>query len=190
VRIAPIVEGQGDVASIPIIIRRVAFSLGVQDCAVLRPVRIPRDRLVREGELERAIERTARASPQPAAILVIFDADDAVPCRLGPELLRRALQARPDVRSAVVLATKEKEAWFLAAALSLAGHRGLGPDLVPPPDPEGIRGAKEWLSRAMGRPYSEIADEPALSAFFDLNAARTGSPSFDKFCREVERLLA
>jgi hypothetical protein len=84
----------------------------------------------------------------------------------------------------------EFEAWFLAAATSLAGQRGLRADLVPPPEPEAKRGAKEWLAanRTDGYAYSETTDQAALAAVFDLDQARRAD-SFDKCFRDVERLL-
>ena len=50
----------------------------------------------------------------------------------------------------VVVANREYEAWFLAAAGSLAGMSNLPDSLVAPEDPEDIRGAKEWISKKMG----------------------------------------
>ena len=90
----------------------------------------------------------------------------------------------------VVLAKKEFEAWFIAAAESLRGQCGLSQELVADPDPESIRGAKEWLSRQMprNRRYAETTDQPALTAIFDLQAARRAD-SFDKCYREIVRLL-
>jgi hypothetical protein len=72
----------------------------------------------------------------------------------------------------------------------LRGRRGLAHDLNPPPDPEAIRGAKEWLGDHMtsGRRYQETLDQPALTASFDLSAARAVD-SFDKCHREISRLL-
>lgn len=83
-------------------------------------------------------------------------------------------------------------AWFLASAPSLAGSRRLPSDLAAPDDPEGIRGAKEWLSEQMtpARPYKETVDQAALTSQLDLAMVRRKSPSFDKLWRDVERLLA
>lgn len=93
---------------------------------------------------------------------------------------------------AAVLPTREFEAWFLAAAPSLAGHQGFGTDLAAPSAPETIRGCKEWLSkrRPGGMPYKPRQHQPGLAAIFDLALARANAPSFAKFCRDVERLLA
>ena len=84
----------------------------------------------------------------------------------------------------------EFEAWFLAAAESLRGLRSLAPDLACPPDPEGVRGAKEWLTDHMTGPhaYSETLDQAPLTERFDFQAARRTN-SFDKCYRELERLL-
>ena len=90
---------------------------------------------------------------------------------------------------AVVMARREFEAWFLAAAGSLGGRRGLPGDVAAPPNPEDIRGAKEWLSqRIPSGAYSPAVDQASLAAVFDLELAR-GAPSFDKCYRDVVSLL-
>lgn len=188
--VACIVEGQGDVISIPIILRRIAEREAVFDLRVVGPFRVPRYTIVRPGELERAVERAARTLGGQGGILLVLDADDDLPCQLGPALARRAVGARSDLRTAVVIANREKEAWYLASIESLRGSRGIPEDLPVPPDPETIRAAKGWLARAMGRSYSEVTDQPALSARFDLDMARQGCRSFEKLWREVRRLLA
>jgi hypothetical protein len=100
------------------------------------------------------------------------------------------IKARSDIPVSVVLAKREFEAWFLVAAESLRGQRGLPADLTGPPDPEAIRGAKEWLEARMpqGHSYDESSAQPALTAVFDMNIARRAD-SFDKCHREVVRLL-
>lgn len=41
----------------------------------------------------------------------------------------------------------------------------------------------------MGKPYKETVDQAPLTSAFDLKMAREHSGSFDKFYREVSRLL-
>ena len=187
--VACIVEGQGDVISIPIVLRRIAEREGVFDLRIVGPFRVQRYAIVRPGELERAVERAARSVAGQGGILLVLDADDDLPCELGPSLASRAAAARGDVRTAIVIANREKEAWYVAAVASLRGERGISEDAAPPQDAEAIRGAKGWLARAMGRPYSELTDQPALSARFDLDLARERAPSFEKLWREARRLL-
>jgi hypothetical protein len=85
----------------------------------------------------------------------------------------------------------EFEAWFIAAAESLAGQCGLSTDLTSPANPEEIRGAKEWLSSKMHNPhgYIETQHQPSLTNVFDMNMARQKSPSFDKCFRDISRIL-
>lgn len=156
VSVACIVEGQGDVASIPIIVRRLAEREGVFDLRVTGPFRVQRYKIVRPGELERVVERAARSFDGPGGVLVVLDADDDLPCVLGPALAARAAEARSDVRSCVVLARREKEAWYAAAI----------------------------------RRYSEVTDQPAFAALFDLDQAGQAAPSFEKLRRALRSLVA
>lgn len=191
VRLSLIVEGHGDVQAVPILIRRMAAEIAPElGLELERPIRIGRHRLVRPGELERAAELAARRAGRRGGILVVVDADDSCPGELGPELLRRVRATRGDLPAFVVLAKKEFEAWFLAAARSLRGVRSLPRDLEPPKGPEEIRAAKEWLSTRMegSRSYRETRDQAPLAARMDLVAAR-GAPSFDKCWRDLEALL-
>jgi len=190
-RIASIVEGHGECEAVPLLIRRIAQTLDPALAVLVHPVlRVPGSRLTRQGEIERTIELAARKNAGQGAILVLLDCDDGCPAQDAPKLLERARAARADLPISVVLAKREYEAWFLAAATSLRGKRGLPLDLVVPPNPEDIRGAKEWLASQMpsGRGYSESADQPALTSVFDMHAAR-GADSFDKCYREIVRLL-
>lgn len=189
-----IVEGHGEVSSVPILIRRIADDRNPPATVqVPRPLRVPADRLRRSGELERYVELAARRVGMVGGVLVLLDADDDEDCpaHVGPELLARCVSRRGDVAMSVVLAKREFEAWFLAAAASIAGKRGLNSDLESPDHPEDVRGAKEWLSRHMrpGLPYSPTQDQPSLTAIFDLSAAQAASSSFAKFHRDIIRLL-
>jgi hypothetical protein len=189
-RIVAIVEGHGECKAVPVLIRRVAQTVDPALVLEIPHIRIPASKLVRNGEIERAVELAARKLGGLGGVLVLVDCDDGCPAVEGPALLARAKSAHSDLPIAVVLAKKEFEAWFLAAAVSLRGHRGLPSDLLPPADPEAIRGAKGWLTRHMpeGRIYSETEDQAALTAVFDIETARTAD-SFDKFFREIDRML-
>ena len=189
-RIACIVEGHGESASVPILIRRIAAHFDPRlEVEVPHPIRISRSRLLKPGELERAVEFAAMRAEEGGGILVILDSDDDCPAQLGPNLLARTHAARADMPTAVVLPNREFESWFLAAAQSLRGSRGLPEDVEPPFLPETIRGAKEWLNqRIRTGAYSANVDQASLTAVFDLELARR-APSFDKCYREVVRLL-
>lgn len=109
----------------------------------------------------------------------------------APLLLARATAARPDKQVSVILANREFEAWFLAAAPSLAGQFGFPAEFPRPQNPETPRDCKGLLTRARpkGQPYKETVDQAPLTSAFDLKMAREHSDSFDKFYREISRLL-
>ena len=187
-----IVEGHGDVQAVPVLLRRLQQEYDPQlYLDILRPFRAGRYKLMKPGELEAKIESLARRLRMPRAILILIDAEDDCPKELAPELLARARKARSDIPIGVVLAKREFEAWFLAAIESLSGRRGLRENLASVEHPESVGGAKECLTRNMSgsRSYSETLDQPALAAVFDIELARKRSDSFDKCCREVQRLF-
>jgi hypothetical protein len=193
VKIAAIVEGHGECEAVPILIRRIARDIDPGFVPnVLQPLRVSVNKLLKEGEIERSITFTARKLQGRGGIIVIVDCDwdNGCPAKDGPALLKRAKTARNDLPISVILAKKEFEAWFLAAAESLRGKKGLPNDLEPPEDPESIRGAKEWLSDRMppSKSYTETTDQPALTAEFDMNIARTAD-SFDKCYRDIRHML-
>ena len=193
VRIAAIVEGHGECEAVPILIRRIAETINPGFVPrVLPPLRVPASRLLKEGEMERSVDLAGRKLQGRGGIVIIVDCDweDGCPAEDGPVLLKRAVATRGDLPIAIILAKREFEAWFLAAAESLRGKYGLPNNLEPPPDPEGIRGAKEWLSDKMtlGRSYAETTDQPAFVTVFDMNAARRAD-SFDKCYRDIKSML-
>jgi len=185
------VEGKGEVKAVPVLLRRILDQRQAWHIKVACPFLVSRKKVVKPGELERAIEQTLRNRENVRAILVLLDADKDKPEELIPKLLQRCQKAT-SLPTAVVFARKEFEAWFLGAKESLRGLRGIRKDAVAPDDPETIQGAKERLSENMipGRGYIETDDQPAFAAVFDLEKAQARCRSFNKFLREVERLVA
>lgn len=184
--IACIVEGQGETDALPLLVRRV-LAERLPSLRVLPPIRQSRSRLIETGGLERALQLARLKLGGAGAVLVVIDADDDCPAELAPALIARAQAVLPGFHVSIVFAKREFEAWFLAAAYSLRGVRGLAVDLQPPADPEGIRGAKEWLDRHKRDGYSPTIDQAKLAAKMDLEQARA-APSFDKLVRELARI--
>ena len=190
VKIGCIVEGRGEVEAVPILIRRVAANLYPELSVVTHPIRVDRSKIVKVDNLEETIDVASRKVGRQGGIFIILDSDDDCPAKLGPGLLQEAIKIRKDLPIAVVLAKREFEAWFLAAAESLRGQRGLKNELQPPNNPEEIRGAKEWLTHQMesNKKYKETLHQPAFTARFDFEQARHAD-SFDKCYRDIVRLL-
>lgn len=182
------VEGHGEVEAIPLLVRRVAADLGRLVRTPLT-IRVPRSKLLREGELERTCDLVRRRLGIDTRVLVTFDADDDCHVELARLMRRRAHDAGTR-RVAVVVATRELEAWFLAGVESLRGRRGIRDDAEAPESVETYRDAKGRLARLMTRAYSEVTDPPAFAAALDFDAARRRARSFDKFLRDVTHLLS
>ena len=196
IQISCIVEGHGEVEAVPKLIHRVAenyYTTNLNPELVIvtpPPIRAKRNQVIKVGELEKKVELAAQKIKGQGAILIILDSDDACPAELGPALLDRATQVHSDLPIAVILATQEFEAWFLASAESLRGKRGLKNDIHSPSDPEAIRDAKKWLRQRMenNKKYRETIDQAAFAALFDIEQARQAD-SFDKCYRDIVRLL-
>ena len=178
--------------AVPVLLRRIAARVSPDVLVEFpRPIRVGRYKIVKAGELERAVELAARRAGAEGGILILLDAEDDCPAELGPKMSKRVTAVRPDHSVKIVFAKAEYEAWFLAAARSIAGRHGVADPVVAPPDPEAIRDAKGWLSKRMsaGQSYRPTRHQPALTAVFDLDSART-APSFDKLWRDVRTLLS
>jgi hypothetical protein len=190
-RIITVVEGHGEVDSVPVLIRRLLsryYPTGTWE--VPTPIRISRGKLLSsDTELTRVLSLAIAKAGDAGGVLFLFDSDDECAVALATNLLNKLhLGGRPQPVACVV-AQREYEAWLIAGAESLRGKRRLPENLSPPDDPQKIRGAKEWLGNRMSDgKYREALDQPALTAYLDIELARGRAPSLDKFCREVERI--
>lgn len=192
-RLAAVVEGHGEVEALPLLIRRIyeedTEALCFPEIKRSDVLRLPRSKMLKEGELEDSCELAARRVGPQGGVLIMLDADDDLPCQLAPQLLARV--ERRDVTMSVVLPEREFETWFLHAATSLAGSVGLPETLVAPARAGEIRGAKEWLAARMGKhaPYRPRLHQPKFAARMSL-AMLNEVRSFLKFRKEIRRLLS
>lgn len=190
--IVSIVEGDGEVAALPILLRRIAQWLSPMEYVHLTPpIRVRRAQFLnREDMFSKQLQLAALKCVEPGWILILLDADDDCPKNFAQEILQRAEKIIPHRRISVVLANREYEAWFIASALSLHGKRGFSANAPLPLDPESIRGAKEWLSERIpaGR-YREVTDQPAFSSLIDLEQVEKTSRSFRKLCSEWSKQM-
>ena len=187
-----IVEGDGEVRAVPVLVRRIASEVLHRDDIRVDTIRVRRGKFLnRVEERRRVFQLAAARSGSSGGVLVLLDADGDCAAQVSAAVLKFATEEIGHVRCRCVLAVREFEAWFLAAAHSLSGARNLAADLHPPENPEGVRDAKGWLAeRRSPSRYAPTIDQPAFAARFDLTQARGGAPSFDKFCRDVESLIA
>ena len=190
--IAAIVEGHGEVAAIlPLVTNIIASNDGIVYPRFARPYRVPWGSLVnRAEELERAAQIVLREGGPSSRLLVLLDGDVNCPALLGPRLRQRLDVRFPDTPFSVSVADWEYESWFVAGAESIAEHVGGSLEVEVPENIEQIQDPKSWLERnILNRRYSETGDQAAFSGIIDVPLVRQRSRSFNRFCRELERLL-
>ena len=189
--IQPIVEGQGDVAAVPLLLRRLRDEAQAWGLEVGRPHRKRRTQLVNKDSLQSAVQ-VAGLRDDCAGILVVFDADDDCPKELAPTLQQWAQEAARGKFCAVVMANREYEAWFLASIETLRGKGGILAEAVSHSDPEEPRDAKGELEQRMplGASYSAPVDQPTLTASLDLETAYRRCRSFRKLVSAFGELAA
>jgi hypothetical protein len=193
--IKPVVEGHGEVPAVPVLLRRIAGEcFDVWNPPILSPGRYPAGRLIRkddEGEswvpgpdFEKAGGHARNEGA--TAILALLDLDDDCPKEIHDDIAPRLELSTGISPSVLVFAKCEYEAWFLAAAESLADN------VLPyPGDPEAVRGAKGALERHLQLefPYDERTDQPRYSSKVNLSKVHARSRSFRKLVKDFRSLL-
>jgi len=185
--VASIVEGQGEEQALGGLLRRIAATVDPGLLArVNPPIRVKSGAFIHdESYLSKYVRLAgAKAAQENGFVLIMLDSEDYCPAELGPSILEKARKARPDVPIVVTLAYREYETWFVAAAKSLRGHRGLPQDLMPPSDPEAFRDAKGWLGKHMPSGYDPVIDQAAFTHSFSFCEAAK-NPSFRRLLRRV-----
>jgi len=207
-RIAPIVEGHGEVISARSLLERVWREVaGGESIEVLRPVRRPRTKLLKRDpttheilpdrdEILRAIKLASMKLANtdepdtPRLVLLMFDADEDCPKEIVKALADILNEVDPRIDLATIVPCVEYETWFVAAADSLRDFLELRPGDEEISNPETARLGKKWIQdRFLHHRYSETLDQVRLTNRMDLQLCRERSPSFDKLCRELENRL-
>lgn len=194
--VQPIVEGHGEVEAVRVLISRIWYELisSSRSLEILSPWRMPRTRMPSEEHLSKVVRNCALKLSQRATdgvqrlILILADADDDLPCQLGPDLARIATKTRSDIDSTCVIANRMYETWFAASTESLVAQGYLRDDASISEDPESEGIGKTWIKRYFNGSYKETIDQAKLTHALDLGVCRRRAPSFDKLCRELERM--
>lgn len=191
--IVAVVEGIGDERALPSLIRRILherllrYDIGTGKSQVAKG----KNNLV--GKFEKFVEYAM--DENPAAILVLVDADEDCPVELASSLARRAAALNVQVPIAVVCAKSEYETWFICSLSDSEGNGirrnlGLPPSVVCPENAESIRDAKGWLTGHMprNRRYSPRIDQDDLTHHIAIETVREKSRSFRRLCDAVREL--
>ena len=186
----PIVEGHGEVAAAPVLLRRLLVKASCHHIGVVRPIRRTQSQFRSKEGIQNGV-RLAFLQPECAAVVILFDGEDDCPKELGEQIRAWAQEAAAGKPCDVVVAYREYETWFLAALESLRGLYGISPNAIASANAESRRGAKEALEEFMpsDRAYSETGDQPGMSNRFDMQAAHQRNRSFRKLVKTIGDLL-
>lgn len=190
-RLYAVVEGEGEVSAVPVLLRRLVHDeAGCHYVQVGPPLRRRQHEFQRAEALQKAV-KLAALQPDCAGVLVLFDGEDICPAQVGAQVLGWAREAAGTVPCEVVVAYREYETWFLAALESLRGRCRIAPDAHAPTDPEARRNAKGELETHMpaGASYSPTIHQARLTAALDLGQVHRRSRSFRKLTKAVGSLL-
>lgn len=189
--IVPIVEGDGEVEAVPVLLRRLLEERQEWGVRVAKPKNARGiTNLARDVRQVERFLRYAATVPGASAILVLVDSDSDCPMEraLSFALCAEALDLPLPV--AIAVAKCEYEAWFLASVETLAGRPlkskgghergGIIAGAAFEADPEGVRDAKGRLSDLMPAncAYKETLDQAPLTQIMDLEPVRNRSRSF------------
>lgn len=189
--ILPIVEGQADATAVPTLIRRVAHEHGIYDLTTLRPhIRgnLPKVRPRLKDYLLTAAEESA-----PVFWVMDYDCDNCTDVLHDiAQLQSEAERATPHLLVRFAFMVQEFESLFLADdATTRQVLKSIPSELGFPPKPESVRGAKEWLSKALpkGQAYKETIHQDRIASQLNLEVLRRTSPSFIRFERSLLDLI-
>lgn len=188
------VEGDGDQAAAPLLLRKLLNRTHRADWHVPQPIKVGELPRLRKVMAKRAAEVGIKARAGTChAVLVLLDLDDAAAC---PVAEARALAAelttyRLPVPVAVVLARREYEEWLVASLPSIAPRTALLPDgLRRDYPPEGKRDVKGWLQDHMEGSYRPPTHQPEFTRLLDPALVTAECRSFRRLETALADLLA
>ena len=189
-KIVPIVEGDGEVTAVPVLLRKILTRDLRFDVQIARPKSANgRTNLIKEGGLERFI-RYAWKERDCGAFLILLDAENECPEDIARDFSKRAEALGVLFPVVIVVAKRMYEAWILASISTIAGRLDVPFGLTPPADVEAVPNPKKWIDERLppGRAYKETQDQEAMTVFMDLALARSAR-SFRRLEHGVQEAL-
>lgn len=94
--IQPIVEGDGEIQAVPVLLRRLQSVAECYGFEVARPIKRNRSEFANELAVRRFVQLALR-TPDCAGILIVFDSDDDPACTIGPNVpYKHGHRPKPD----------------------------------------------------------------------------------------------
>lgn len=181
--LVPMVEGDGDVLAVPLLLTQLMTELGSWDAVFLgKPMRVGGvgDLAKNDGAEWKRYLQAAKKRPKAAGVLLIQDGDETSVRRESfcpATFAQRYADWAKEVGGgeafsvAAVFARQEFESWLMPCANKLArlklpdGRQGVNEGTTAPEDDveEQPRGAKEWWNKRMEDGYKPTRDQHLLT---------------------------
>lgn len=191
-KIQLIVEGDGDLTAVPVLVRRILHSKNIFDVDIAQPVHRRGDIPKVRGRFRDFFE-VAAIQGHPVLCVLDFDCDDCVDVETTENEFRAlARELRPDYPFEACFIVKEFESIFLFDENCVRNVLpAVRPEYVFPLAPETIRDAKGELSTALpkGWSYKPTVHQAKLSANVNLELLLEASPSFQRLQTAVLNLI-
>lgn len=197
-KIGLIVEGDGEADAVATLLVRSLHHIGRYDVfSGLVQNSGGRAKLTRAQGLEKFVAR-AYYEPDNAAVLVLLDADNDCPVTLAQELAARIVAQGARRPTAIVVAHRMYESWFLACGpvyvgKSLPGRPAFDQKfVVPDPRDATTRGPKAHIEKCLpgNTQYKETQDQRIMTSWMDIEMASANSRSFRRWMDALSQLLA
>lgn len=186
-RILPIVEGDGELNAVPLLLRNILYSNSIFGTEIMRAQK--RGDI---GKVRKNFERFLEAAQiEGAAIIWTFDCDDDCAKDVHAEFTERAKGVYCPNPIRFCFFVREYEALFLACIETLRGALPIGENIQDWRDPETIRNAKGTISGLMpkGISYSPTIDQARLTALLDFARLRATSRAFRHLEKSILELF-
>lgn len=188
------VEGEGDQAAAPLLLKKLLKQARRFDWNVQQPIKVGELPKLRKVLPRRAAEVGIKARNQAChAVLVLLDLDDAEACPVAEarQLAAELAAHHMPVPVAVVLARREYEEWLVASLPSITPNTPLLPDdLRRDYEPEGKRDVKGWLQAHMAVAYKPPLHQPEFTRHLEPALASAECRSFRRLETALAELLA
>lgn len=197
-RVVPIVEGDGEVEAVPLLLGKIMADMKRVEIGISRPPLNAGScsNLTKPGGLERFVQNAA-LRPDCGAILVLMDADKGCPLKIAQDFVARINTLGTKYPVVIVIAKCEYEAWFLASLDSIAGKNLEGRTglplgtAYPEPDIETLVGVKGWLDRQFpgSRKYKPTFDQAPMTQLLKTGLVAPRSRSFRRLQHALEEAI-
>lgn len=186
-----LVEGEGDIKAVRLLVRRILEKYEIFDVDLPLPHK--------RGEYPTVARHFDNyflaAIKEQAPILWVMDFDSegyTCPVAESNQLIAKAQALRPGWPIKIAFLVKEYESLFLHdEAATRAVFTDIPKNTHFPDNPEGIRGAKEWLSkqRPKGFAYKETTHQEKITAHLNLQELGNKSKDFAHLERAILSLI-